>query len=106
VAEWTKATVLKTVAGESLPWVRILPPPPAQFLDIKNSSHWSSFRTCSDNIKQWDAGCSADGNLLGQRGEGSAIMENHLRTAGSEPAESVIKHEKEVPLDDGEQGAF
>ena len=28
VAEWSNATVLKTVEGESLPWVRIPPPPP------------------------------------------------------------------------------
>ncbi len=28
VAEWFKAAVLKTVEGASLPWVRILPPPP------------------------------------------------------------------------------
>ena len=28
VAEWFKATVLKTVVGESLPWVRIPPCPP------------------------------------------------------------------------------
>ena len=28
VAEWFKATVLKTVGGVSRPWVQILPPPP------------------------------------------------------------------------------
>ena len=31
VAEWLNAPVLKTDVGESLPWVRI-PPPPPQFL--------------------------------------------------------------------------
>ena len=28
VAEWLNAPVLKTDVGESLPWVRIPPPPP------------------------------------------------------------------------------
>ncbi len=28
VAEWSNAPVLKTDVGESLPWVRIPPPPP------------------------------------------------------------------------------
>ena len=28
MAEWTMAAVLKTAGGESLPWVRILLPPP------------------------------------------------------------------------------
>ena len=28
VAEWSKATVLKTVVSEMAPWVRIPPPPP------------------------------------------------------------------------------
>ena len=31
VAEWFKAAVLKTAVGESLPWVRIPPLPPAIF---------------------------------------------------------------------------
>ena len=34
VAEWLNAPVLKTDVGESLPWVRIPPPPPLTF-DIK-----------------------------------------------------------------------
>lgn len=29
MAEWTMAAVLKTAGGESLPWVRILLPPPS-----------------------------------------------------------------------------
>ena len=29
VAEWLNAPVLKTDVGESLPWVRIPPPPPS-----------------------------------------------------------------------------
>ena len=32
VAEWLNAPVLKTDVGESLPWVRIPPPPPYTFL--------------------------------------------------------------------------
>ena len=31
VAEWLNAPVLKTDVGESLPWVRIPPPPPFNF---------------------------------------------------------------------------
>jgi hypothetical protein len=31
VAEWFKATVLKTVVSERVPWVRIPPPPPLEF---------------------------------------------------------------------------
>jgi hypothetical protein len=31
VAEWSIATVLKTVVRESVPWVRIPPPPPLVF---------------------------------------------------------------------------
>ena len=31
VAEWLNAPVLKTDVGESLPWVRIPPPPPHNF---------------------------------------------------------------------------
>ncbi len=38
VAEWFKAAVLKTVEGASLPWVRILPPPPF-FLYLKKRSN-------------------------------------------------------------------
>ncbi len=34
VAEWLNAPVLKTDVGESLPWVRIPPPPP--FIQIKH----------------------------------------------------------------------
>ena len=32
VAEWLNAPVLKTDVGESLPWVRIPPPPPLTFI--------------------------------------------------------------------------
>ena len=32
VAEWLNAPVLKTDVGESLPWVRIPPPPPPTFI--------------------------------------------------------------------------
>ncbi len=32
MAEWTMAAVLKTVGGGSLPWVRILLPPPFYYL--------------------------------------------------------------------------
>ena len=35
VAEWLNAPVLKTDVGESLPWVRIPPPPPQ-----KPNKHW------------------------------------------------------------------
>ena len=35
VAEWLNAPVLKTDVGESLPWVRIPPPPP---YNLKNSN--------------------------------------------------------------------
>ena len=31
VAEWLNAPVLKTDVGESLPWVRIPPPPPLHY---------------------------------------------------------------------------
>ena len=33
VAEWLNAPVLKTDVGESLPWVRIPPPPPSSSID-------------------------------------------------------------------------
>ena len=36
VAEWLNAPVLKTDVGESLPWVRIPPPPPQ-----KPNKHWA-----------------------------------------------------------------
>ena len=32
VAEWLNAPVLKTDVGESLPWVRIPPPPPYPYI--------------------------------------------------------------------------
>ena len=35
VAEWLNAPVLKTDVGESLPWVRIPPPPPQN-----PNKHW------------------------------------------------------------------
>ena len=35
VAEWLNAPVLKTDVGESLPWVRIPPPPPSTFIKTK-----------------------------------------------------------------------
>ena len=35
VAEWLNAPVLKTDVGESLPWVRIPPPPPSPKSNIK-----------------------------------------------------------------------
>ena len=35
VAEWLNAPVLKTDVGESLPWVRIPPPPPSASPDCK-----------------------------------------------------------------------
>ena len=35
VAEWLNAPVLKTDVGESLPWVRIPPPPPQT-----SNKHW------------------------------------------------------------------
>ena len=34
VAEWLNAPVLKTDVGESLPWVRIPPPPPFTLIAI------------------------------------------------------------------------
>ena len=36
VAEWLNAPVLKTDVGESLPWVRIPPPPPSSHMAIHN----------------------------------------------------------------------
>ena len=35
VAEWLNAPVLKTDVGESLPWVRIPPPPPYAFIKLR-----------------------------------------------------------------------
>ena len=35
VAEWLNAPVLKTDVGESLPWVRIPPPPPPNFIKVR-----------------------------------------------------------------------
>ena len=35
VAEWLNAPVLKTDVGESLPWVRIPPPPPPTFVKVR-----------------------------------------------------------------------
>ena len=37
VAEWFKATVLKTVVGGSSPWVRIPPCPPLSFRSTSNA---------------------------------------------------------------------
>ena len=34
VAEWLNAPVLKTDVGESLPWVRIPPPPPFNHIKV------------------------------------------------------------------------
>ena len=34
VAEWLNAPVLKTDVGESLPWVRIPPPPPSSSIKV------------------------------------------------------------------------
>ena len=38
VAEWLNAPVLKTDVGESLPWVRIPPPPPLSPLRTSDSA--------------------------------------------------------------------
>ena len=38
VAEWLNAPVLKTDVGESLPWVRIPPPPPSKLCYINNNN--------------------------------------------------------------------
>ena len=35
VAEWLNAPVLKTDVGESLPWVRIPPPPPLACIETR-----------------------------------------------------------------------
>jgi hypothetical protein len=40
VAEWSNAPVLKTDVGESLPWVRIPPPPPD--LQVRESVKFNS----------------------------------------------------------------
>ncbi len=46
VAEWLKATVLKTVGGESSSWVRILPPPRRQsHISARSSADTASIRS-------------------------------------------------------------
>ena len=46
VAEWLNAPVLKTDVGESLPWVRIPPPPPQtpnKHWEIGKALKWEPF---------------------------------------------------------------
>ena len=48
MAEWTMAAVLKTAGGESLPWVRILLPPPS-ICDLNSAIYLNVYGTVSIN---------------------------------------------------------
>ena len=52
VAEWLNAPVLKTDVGESLPWVRIPPPPPSASPDCKLAHNCVNYRVFSARYRR------------------------------------------------------
>ena len=64
VAEWLNAPVLKTDVGESLPWVRIPPPPPLRLNSYVNLEKTIFYWYVSGWIPEWTPGIKISRKFL------------------------------------------